>query len=1047
MKNALFIFFMFLVLNSLNSQDTLSLKEHLTNLFNSGNMTQYEKECDKAIAYFSKNNIKDSLALLFADKSRSTELNQGIGQAKILIDKSLKLLESLNNVNPKIKLSIYQDASHIFQVMHKTDSTKYFFKKIDQLLKKYPEDFSPKAKGVSYYNIAAFYYYNSDFEEAIKNINKAISIFEKAYGQKNNFYISSISLLATVYYYQSKIQQSLDLQRESVLLRDSLSNTPTYNSMVGHYNFVGILDEVGDYRNAIKQNDIALNSAIYLIDSNIINERFLISMYDSYANIYTNLNMPYKAIAMEEKAKNLLEKYPDEYQPYFYSNLATGYLDIGEIKKAEESIKKAYSNYYKFDPDNKLIYARILNTDAQVNADKKNYKEALSKYRKSIEIQNKETDSPYWLTAEAFSQIGNIHYLNKNYNKALKSYNKAIEISDSIYPVNHPHSFMLRTDLATCYAKMGKTSKAKTIYNKLFASSGIDTVSFDVKDWSKLSMNWTVPYAIREYIFLVEDTNGNDNPDTHKKLESLYLLYLKKHFQYTDAFSVNREVDSDTYSTFSKMINYYVDISKKGENQNERIFNLIQESKSFISKLIINDISIENYSGVPDSIILKEQKLKNSLQIIANQMLEGESQNLDKSYFENEKKLIKLTNFIKNNYPKYYNYKYNIKFPTIKKIQENLDKATVILDYFISDTICLGMFISKDKFELKNLHTSPEIIQKAVEKFNHNLQNTLSDDWKADKQKLYNYLLKPFENFSLYSGNATNQKHIRYIINPDASLWDLNFELLFPGNKPQAHDIVYMTGIDYLKTNYPGNKKTGKIIGFIPEFKDSKDFLSQPNSKKLGDILKNEFGAKVFYGKFATESQLKKNARDYSLLHISTHGIIDEDDPMATRLILSPDTTNDGKLKLNEVFGLTLNNTLTVLNACSTSKGKYRHGIGKNSFAFAFRFAGSDNILTSLWPIDEATSTDIIKTMYKKIEQGNSISKALYLAKQEFVKNAPQDLKHPYYWAGLNLIGNPEIYAQHDSGYIEYLKYIAIFLVLFLLFFLYNRKRKNQLKL
>ena len=252
--------------------------------------------------------------------------------------------------------------------------------------------------------------------------------------------------------------------------------------------------------------------------------------------------------------------------------------------------------------------------------------------------------------------------------------------------------------------------------------------------------------------------------------------------------------------------------------------------------------------------------------------------------------------------------------------------------------------------------------------------------------------------------------------------------------------IIYSTSPDFNAKAKEQYNQPNEIIGFIPTFGKSTTVLDQLYSRELGSLLKDEFNADVFYDSLATESILKQKSKDYRFLHIATHGIINEQDPLSTHMLLYPDSTNDGNLYLREVFGLNIDNHLTVLSACSTSKGKYREGIGKNCFSFAFRYAGSDNILTSLWPIDEFTSSMILKKMYKHLNNGKDVATSLYLSKKEFINDAVIDQKHPYYWAGLTLIGNPGFHSDGNFSTAGLLKYLFILLLLAVLFTIIRKK-------
>src|SRR5690606_17567761 len=95
-----------------------------------------------------------------------------------------------------------------------------------------------------------------------------------------------------------------------------------------------------------------------------------------------------------------------------------------------------------------------------------------------------------------------------------------------------------------------------------------------------------------------------------------------------------------------------------------------------------------------------------------------------------------------------------------------------------------------------------------------------------------------------------------------------------------------------------------------------------------------------------------------------------------------------------------------ILTACETGKPAYQAGEGMISLAHAFHYAGSESMLTSLWKIDEQSSTKIVALFYKNIKKGWPKDKALQQAKLEYMGSSEGRVLHPQYWAGLVLIGD-----------------------------------------
>jgi CHAT domain-containing protein len=179
-------------------------------------------------------------------------------------------------------------------------------------------------------------------------------------------------------------------------------------------------------------------------------------------------------------------------------------------------------------------------------------------------------------------------------------------------------------------------------------------------------------------------------------------------------------------------------------------------------------------------------------------------------------------------------------------------------------------------------------------------------------------------------------------------------------------------------------------------------------------------GSRLLSGDEATESAFKQQARDYRVLHFSTHGYFNMRNPLFSGLELAADGNNDGRLEVHEILGLSLNAVLVTLSACESGMGSgYFNELPAGDefigLARAFLLAGSHSVLATLWPVDDRSTVAIMEGFYKRMEQagrtdGHNNNQAVALAQvQRDLKNSSR-YKHPFYWAPFVLIG------QQDRG-------------------------------
>ncbi|GAH64158.1 unnamed protein product, partial [marine sediment metagenome] len=87
-----------------------------------------------------------------------------------------------------------------------------------------------------------------------------------------------------------------------------------------------------------------------------------------------------------------------------------------------------------------------------------------------------------------------------------------------------------------------------------------------------------------------------------------------------------------------------------------------------------------------------------------------------------------------------------------------------------------------------------------------------------------------------------------------------------------------------------------------------KDLYPIPGVIEEVNAIKSLIPSDVYIGSDATETNFKKIAENYDILHLAMHTVIDNQDPMFSKLIftLITDSLNDGLLNTHEIFSLKL---------------------------------------------------------------------------------------------------------------------------------------------
>lgn len=336
----------------------------------------------------------------------------------------------------------------------------------------------------------------------------------------------------------------------------------------------------------------------------------------------------------------------------------------------------------------------------------------------------------------------------------------------------------------------------------------------------------------------------------------------------------------------------------------------------------------------------------------------------------------------------------------------------------------------------------------------HPIWISLGDGNKMEKQGYKRYLA------AIESGQSTKESYELYWAKIDSALGKtekvyisvegiyhkLSLAALqnkkgeYLGNKGNIH-IVYSTG-DLLRKqkNSQNRPKIAELYGRpsymyadVVENKEgiererANEFEDLPASeeevKKIDSLLQNAgYKVDVYLKEKATENQVKQ-VQNPTILHIATHSYRDTTfypnvlmryglslagakyhlwNEADTSDIRDFDKKENGILTAYEASALNLYQTdLVVLSACATALGDIDYGEGVYGLQRAFRIAGANAIIVSLWDVNSTSTAFLMKAFYKNYVQGQGKFESLRQAQIETQKVYPSAKK----WAGFVLIG------------------------------------------
>jgi CHAT domain-containing protein len=106
----------------------------------------------------------------------------------------------------------------------------------------------------------------------------------------------------------------------------------------------------------------------------------------------------------------------------------------------------------------------------------------------------------------------------------------------------------------------------------------------------------------------------------------------------------------------------------------------------------------------------------------------------------------------------------------------------------------------------------------------------------------------------------------------------------------------------------------------------------------------------------------------------------------------APAPENDGILTAEEVAALNLDGTwLVTLSACETGVGEARSGEGVFGLRRAFMMAGTQNLLMTLWPVNDAATADFMADFYTKALATKDAPQSLAETQRNWLINLRKD--------------------------------------------------------
>ncbi|WP_346751773.1 CHAT domain-containing protein [Splendidivirga corallicola] len=872
---------------------------------------------------------------------------------------------------------------------------------------------------------ASNFYLSIYFEETGEPF-KALEIHQKVLDQRRTILGDNHLLVAKSYraigdtylYGLRDFVRAKDFYNKSCDIREKLIDGLDAELMLTYNTLSICYRNLEDYESALFFGRRAIDICEKLPGDNT---RRITNFYNNLGNIF-NLTKKYnKAIDFYHRAIDLaIERFGKDYFQlvYYYDNLGATHKEYGEkfdhpdsvilrkehLGKALSYFKKALIINQQYDySDISPSYYNLGWAYAGLN----NFEEAKFYYDLCLEERLKQNYDQISI-ADVYHDLGQLYQKFDSLNIGLKYYQKAIQTVvegfDSKTLYENPEIDSSKFHPSLFRFVLSKAKILHSLYKK-------------VKDSNYLKE------SLNTYLVLDEINDITRNSLIHENSK----LFLEAYY------------DADFEEILD--ISYQLYEIHRDDQFLETFFKFLEKSKYIV--LLESLLKAREFGNlnVPDSIVQNSSDLtvkmaylyqqRNELMNL-NEVDQSKLQELDSQMVEVARLQEQSRDFMFENYPGYYNIKYDSVTFTLDEVQTNfIDENTMILEYFWGSNDVFVLKIKKDFTELIRIPNSEELRVKVQQYLNLFSSEVNIRDLEAFKHfsnlanDIYLALVDP-----AISGEISNiNKKQKLVIVPDGPLSTLSFESLLV--KPTTDSMVNYKNLNYLIKDFEvtyaysttlqftsGNQEmrestTNKVLAFsysdeetMRSKSDMRDNLEEiPGSIKEIRAISNIVDGEFYFGSSATKKIFKEKARDFNVIHLALHGITDQRNPFNSRLVFRNSSEENDYLYTYELYNLNIGSKLVVLSACESGLGKDYAGEGLYSIARGFAYSGCPSMIMSLWKVNDQRTSELMTYLYENLVTGKSAGTSLKDAKLEYLAKADEFSSHPINWASFVVLG------------------------------------------
>ena len=904
-------------------------------------------------------------------------------------------------------------------------------------------------------NLGGFYYETGAYQEAETFFETALQTYEEKLAGQEAPYIEALENLANLYKNEGRYSEAEKIYRQAIDVckktfgEKHFTYTNLQNDLASLYKSLGRFEEA---EKIYKQNLQLLSGQgeETLQYAQILND--IAVLYRDAGKFAETEPLLNKALAIRKKLSGEKSaEYAETLQ-----NLASLYKVMGRYQEAANEYQKVLAIRKEILGELHPDYATTLNSLASLYKKTNNLDKAEPLYLEALNIRKTAFGEENPEYAFSLDNLANFYQNTNQYQKAENIYKQAIAIRKKVYGVNHPIYAGSLNNLAVLYEKNKQLAQAEQLYKEALNTFKVNLGNKHpnyIATLNNLAMVYEEQQKFEQATPLFRELAANTLEQIQRNFSTLSESEKRQFFAANKPFL-------DNFILFAA--NSYFRKSKEYVGLLEEAYQLLVATKGIVLNSTGKARREILSSNDPKLVGTYEEWLK-IREMIAKLYNTGTAElkrrNINMDSLENRAKALEKDLAAKS---KSFNEAFNTKLFTWKDVQAKLKDQEVLFEITRiqgeKGKAFYVVFIIK-----KNTKNSPEvlIINNGIELEEALAFYKNSIKFRKDDKESYATYWKPFEPFlsdvkKVYfsADGVFTQINPATLLNKESQKYVL-----------EQYNIALITSSKDLLQSKANTNLTGKtlLIGNptyqiqgTSDAKNSVDldnqdsfwlrnstFASLPATQieveSIEKTLQSTKGLQIkkLIGKDATEANVKNELTQIQLLHIATHGFFipskyddenkgktihldntnddeEQDDPMLRSGLVFAGVSDyfrsekrnqneeDGILTAYEVMNQKLDNTaLVVLSACETGLGKVQAGEGVYGLQRAFKIAGTQSLMMSLWKVDDTATQELMQSFYEEWAKNSNKAQAFEKAQTKL----KEKYKHPYYWGAFILIG------------------------------------------